>query len=219
MPEHAAPVSLPPLTIDQVHIWQWPWTHELGELPPRPWLAAYAGVSTSAITVNRGEHGKPFLGAPHDDLAFSWSHSGDRALLAVARGIHQLGVDIERSRPRPRLLELARRFYAAEEADALEALPDIRRLEAFLTLWTAKEAVLKAHGGGLSYGLHRVRFAMGETVRPVAFDGEIAPASDWRIHDIAQGDGWHAAVAWRGEPREIHLFQGSPAFTSSAEPF
>ena len=219
MPVHADPVSLPSLATDEVHVWQWTWTRDLGDLPPRRWLAAYAGVPARELTVLRGVHGKPYLVTPHDDIAFSWSHSGDRALLAVARGVGQLGVDIERSRPRPRLLELARRFYAAEEAAALEALPESGRLAAFLALWTAKEAVLKAHGGGLSYGLHRARFALADPVRAVAFDGEIAPASDWQLHDLKQGEGWHASVAWRGEPREVRLFEAQPVFTSPPEPF
>jgi 4'-phosphopantetheinyl transferase len=219
MPVSVDPVSLPPLTRNEVHVWQWPWTRDLGNQPPTRWLAAYAGVPVGELVVLRGVHGKPYLGAPHDDITFSWSHSGDRALLAVARDLGQLGVDIERSRTRPRLLELARRFYAPEEADALEALPASGHLAAFLALWTAKEAVLKAHGGGLSYGLHRARFALANPVRAVAFDGEIAPASDWQLHDIAQGEDWHAAVAWRGEPREVRLFTAPPPFTSPSEPF
>ncbi|WP_206781402.1 hypothetical protein, partial [Vibrio sp. T9] len=61
--------------------------------------------------------------------------------------------------------------------------------------------------GGLSYGLHRVSFALGDaSVAPVAFDGEIAPASAWRVGVFDVGSDCVAAVAWRGSERRIRLF-------------
>jgi len=199
--------DLPPLCDDEIHIWQTGWTSGQGELPFVSLLAAYAGPDAPAIA--RGEHGKPHFPAPFDDLGFNWSHSGDRALFAVGRGGRgfELGVDIERVRPRPRALELAGRFFAPDETAMLSALPEDQQLTSFLRLWTAKEAVLKANGGGLSYGLHRVSFALGvPAVRPVAFEGEIAPASAWCVETLDVGAECVAAVAWRGGARKVRLF-------------
>jgi 4'-phosphopantetheinyl transferase len=159
--------------------------------------------------VVRGEHGKPQLPPPFSTLGFNWSHSGERALFAIGRGVEgfEVGVDIERIRARPRALELAARFFAPAETAALSALPVGKQLHAFLRLWTAKEAVLKAHGGGISYGLHRVEFALGNTsVEPVAFDGEIAPASAWCVEALDLGTDCFAAVAWRGAGRTVRVF-------------
>src|SRR3546814_6405959 len=58
------------------------------------------------------------------------------------------GIDLERQRPRARALEIAERYFSADEAAALAALPAADRSVAFLELWTAKEAVLKALGRG-----------------------------------------------------------------------
>jgi 4'-phosphopantetheinyl transferase len=198
----------PVLPDDEVHVWRLPWVHGSAELMPRCRLAEYLGADVTALAIVRGEHGKPTLAAPHDDLAFSWSHSGDIALLAVARGITQLGVDVERVRPRSRVLELASRFFAEDEAEAIRMLPERERLGAFLDLWTAKESVLKAHGGGLVYGLHRVVFGRvgGKTIAE-RFEGELAPASEWQLHALGLGEGWHASVAWRGEARKIRLYE------------
>lgn len=160
----------------------------------------------------RGPHGKPCFSPPHDTLGFSWSHSADTAVLAVGRGPSgfELGVDVETRRPRARALELARRFFAPAEAAMLETLDDAGRLSTFLTLWTAKEAVLKAHGGGLSYGLHRVAFDV-EADRAVTrhFDGEIGPAEAWTVLPLDLGDMRFGAVAWRGPSRTVRVFTSS----------
>jgi 4'-phosphopantetheinyl transferase len=199
--------DLPLLADDEIHVWQARWTSGQGELPFVSLLAAYAGPDAPAMA--RGEHGKPYFPAPLDRLGFNWSHSGDRALFAIGRGGDgfELGVDIERVRPRPRALQLAERFFAPDETAMLAALPEERRLDTFLRLWTAKEAVLKAHGGGLSYGLHRVSFALGDgSVTPVAFEGEIAPPTAWRIEPLDLDAASVAAVAWRGSERTVRVF-------------
>lgn len=199
--------DVPALADNEIHVWQTPWTSGAGELAFIPILDAYAGPAAPSVV--RGEHGKPHFPAPFDTLGFNWSHSGDAALFAIGRGGpgFELGVDIERVRPRPRALELAARFFAPDETAMLSALPAEMQLDAFLRLWTAKEAVLKAQGGGLSYGLHRASFALGEGgVTPVAFEGEIAPASSWRVEPLDPGAGCIAAVAWRGGERTVRVF-------------
>jgi 4'-phosphopantetheinyl transferase len=199
--------AIPTLADDDIHVWQTRWTPGEGELPFVSLLAAYAGPGAPAFV--RGEHGKPHFPAPFDTLGFNWSHSGDRAMFAIGRGGSgfEVGVDIERIRPRPRALELARRFFAPEEATMLAALPEGELLDGFLRLWTAKEAVLKANGGGLSYGLERVSFLLeGSRATPVAFDGEIAPASTWRVEALDVGEAAIAALAWRGSERTVRVF-------------
>jgi len=202
-----SPLSVPPLHDDEIHIWYGSWAGGAGEAHFAELLAAYAGPAAPRIA--RAEHGKPYFPAPFDTLGFSWSHSGDVAVLAVGRGPagFQVGVDIETIRPRARALELSRRFFAASETAWLETLPSANLLSAFLALWTAKEAVLKAHGGGLSYGLHRAAFEIvGNCTHPKDFDGDIAPARAWQVHPLGLADGTVAAVAWRGGERSIRVF-------------
>lgn len=147
----------------------------------------------------RGEHGRPRLRAPREDLDVSWSHSGERLLLALAPGV-RLGVDLERLRPRPRAMDLARRFYHPRETAWLEALPPARREAAFVRLWCAKEAVLKAHGQGISFGLHRLRFAEAFPLRLVECDPRLGEPAAWRLCEWTPEPGYCAALAWRAEP-------------------
>lgn len=200
-------LELPPLAPDDIHIWRCRWAGGAGERAFAGILQRYAGAEDAAIV--RGEHGKPHFAPPHDTLGFNWSHSGDVALLALGRGGagFEVGVDVETVRPRARALELSQRFFAPDETACLRALPESARLEGFLTLWTAKEAVLKAHGGGLSYGLHRVSFTLGdEGAVPAAFDGDVGHAREWQVHRLSLNDELVAAVAWRGEARTLRVF-------------
>jgi 4'-phosphopantetheinyl transferase len=87
-----------------------------------------------------------------DGLAVSISHS--RSLVAVAAAADgPVGVDVEDVYPRE-VRGLARRWFDPSELEWMARQPD--ELVAFLTLWTAKEAVGKALGLGLrNTGLRR----------------------------------------------------------------
>lgn len=196
----------PDLDVGSIHLWWLPYRHAQGRTPLKALLAAYLGTDAAAVALVDGPHGRPRLATAHD-LDFNWSHSGDHALIAVARHLPRLGVDIERRRARPRALAIAERFFAADEHALLQSLPDAQRDDAFVRLWTAKEAVLKAHGRGLAYGLDRVAFALDETTaRPRHFQGDVGAASQWQFHDLRPGAGFYGTVAWRGPPRQLYRF-------------
>jgi len=170
-----------------------------GEPQVRGLLADWLG-ETGAPPLARDPSGRPRLLAPHQHHDTGWSHSGERLLLALGQGV-TLGVDLERLRPRPRALELAERFFAPGEARRLRALPPERRELAFLRLWCAKEAVLKAHGHGLSFGLHRLEFAperdgADAPLRLLTSDPALGAASDWHLHEWVPQPGYLAALAW-----------------------
>ena len=167
-----------------------------GEPQVRDTLARWLG-EPGPPPLARDPSGRPRLLAPHQDHDTGWSHSGEQLLLALGRGV-TLGVDLERLRPRPRALELADRFFAPGEAGRLQALAPERRELAFLRLWCAKEAVLKAHGEGIAFGLEKLRFAERDGRLHLA---GCAPAlsapADWTLHEWVPEPGYRAALAWR----------------------
>ena len=166
----------------------------------RAWLGAELGIAPAALAIERGPYGRPHLRLGRWDC--NWSHSGDRLAIALAEGL-RVGIDIERPRPRPRVLELADRYFAPAETAGLAALPEAARTGAFLRLWCAKEAVLKAHGRGLAFGLDRLRFEGFEdpagTPRPVAMDTALGAPDDWTLQRLPL-DGLVGMLAWRSAP-------------------
>ncbi|MEI7035214.1 4'-phosphopantetheinyl transferase family protein [Fulvimonas yonginensis] len=188
---------------DEVHVWRLPYDPWQGRAPLLALLGAYLGMPPARLRLTAGSHGRPAL-SPPASLRFNWSHSGPLAVVALARGIEP-GIDVERVRPRPRALEIARRFFAPAEAQALAALDAQAREAAFLRLWTAKEAVLKALGRGLAFGLHRLDVEDDpESPRLRRFDGE-TPAH-WQLRRLALGADAVGALAWRGEPRRVRAW-------------
>jgi len=172
-----------------------------GEPQVRGLIARWLGDAVALPLLARDGWGRPHLPAPYQDRDASWSHSGERLLLALGRDV-TLGVDLERLRPRPRALELAARYFAPAETARLRAIdPDLREA-AFVRLWCAKEALLKAHGRGLAFGLHRLEFGVdGEAadapLRLLACDPELGDPAQWRLHEWTPQPGYLAALAWR----------------------
>jgi 4'-phosphopantetheinyl transferase len=107
-------------------------------------LSRCTGVRPRRLLLVRGARGRPGLAGPTTQgLDFNLSHSGATALLAVARG-GRVGVDIEEIDPAFDHRAMARRFLGADEAAAVQALPDAEGRRAFFAGWTRREAYAKA---------------------------------------------------------------------------
>ena len=117
-------------------------------------LGAVLGEEPERVVLELGPHGKPRLAGGHH-VAFSLAHRGDTAVIAVARR-GALGVDVESMRPTVSPQRLSGRFFDEREAARISALTPQLEQAAFLRCWTAKEAVLKAIGTGLTEPLRDV---------------------------------------------------------------
>ncbi len=176
------------------------------------------GVGGIAPTIIYGEHGKPHVeeaGFPY----FNLSHSGHCIVLAFSRD-HELGVDVERESPQRRHspLELAHRFFAAEESSALALLDESKLNTAFILLWTCKEAVLKALGHGLSFGLNRLQFTLDADGAPESLSTiaeEAGASEEWQIERFTPLVDHQGSLAWRGPQRTIRTFLLEPALASA----
>lgn len=211
--QNSLTVDVPELADDEIHLWRLDGPADaaprllsglvhraLGQL-----LIAYSGCDEPPAIL-RGEHGKPYC-ADLDGLEFNVSHSGRHALIGVARQV-SIGVDIEGPGRARSFDDIAQRYFAPSEAAALRALPEDQRKLAFLRLWTGKEAVLKALGLGLSFGLDRVEFSLDadgrlERLRQVNHSEADAAGFQWHVVDAIEG--FHCVIAWQGPPRRLRL--------------
>lgn len=204
------------LMADEIQLWFFPASNGAGarfDDDRLHWLLApHAHCAPSELALQRGEHGKPHLQAPAA-IEFNLSHSHGAALVGLSRS-QALGVDIEtRHRSRP-VLELARRYFAAGEAEALAAIDPAHQQVAFLRLWSCKEAVVKALGRGIGFGLSRLAFALdragGSPARLNVIDASAGSVAEWQIVVLAPTLEHVGAVAWRGPARTLRAFAALP---------
>jgi 4'-phosphopantetheinyl transferase len=173
-------------------------------------LAQYLHRDPRSIAFDHGRHGKPSVAASsHHRLGFNISHSGDIVVCAVAP-VEAIGVDIERVRSTVSVDALAARHFSPAEREALGRwVPEARRA-AFFTVWTRKEAYLKALGTGFSIAPESftVAAAPDEPARLVA------PAPDsksraWSVADFEPAAGYAGAVVVEGSGWHYRFWNGS----------
>ena len=195
---------MPPSADPSVPAPNWAWQPlprgAAAEPQVREWLATRLGADADALPIRRDPRGRPRLGGPFAGFDCNWSHSGEGLLVVLGEGL-QVGSDLEWQRPRARALELAQRYFTAAEVDWLDGQAVAAREHAFLRLWCAKEAVLKAHGHGLAFGLDRLQFAEhAGTLQLHACDPALGQAEQWSLREIAPAPGYLGALAWRRLP-------------------
>jgi 4'-phosphopantetheinyl transferase len=151
----------------------------------RRMLSEQAGLPPTAWRFVAGPAGKPELDPAHGLpwLRFNLSHARSLVACAVAVG-DDIGVDVESLDRRPPAAGLAARWFAPEENALLGTLPEPGRTEAFLKLWTLKEAFVKATGDGIALGIERVVFALDPPCLLRA-PPETGAAAAWRVLQIA----------------------------------
>jgi 4'-phosphopantetheinyl transferase len=215
-PEDFPPSALPQALGDnEIHLWFFPqWeesTRAAAESPGvRTLLAAHLDCTPCDLRIARDEHGKPHLDGPQR-LEFNLSHSAGALLVGVSRR-QPLGVDLEMPRRTRPVLDLARRYFDPAEVAALASVPEAMRQTAFLRLWSCKEAVLKALGRGIAFGLHRIVFALdgaGSVTTLQHIDGK--PAEAWHVVRLCPLGDAIGAVAWSGPECIVRAFRKSPS--------
>jgi 4'-phosphopantetheinyl transferase len=184
------------------------WLH--GHVALRRILARHLGVAPERIVYGRSERGKPFLAPPHGALEFSFSDSGDLALVAVSEQ-GPVGVDVEACRPHRDLLTLAESFFAPEERAALWKAAESDRAPMFYRIWARKEAFIKAIGEGLAFGLER--FAVtGDADRPrfVRIDRDPRAAGEWQVRDVSVAGGYAGALVAPAQLNTVEFVDWRP---------
>ncbi|MBK9098192.1 MAG: 4'-phosphopantetheinyl transferase superfamily protein [bacterium] len=120
----------------------------------RVFVNFYSTIPAEKIKFITNDFGKPSLSIadnnPH--LHFNLSHSKNFLSIGFSSNNH-IGVDVELMKPLKDHLEIAKRFFSAHEVEQLLSFPADKILDGFYSCWTAKEAVIKLSGEGLSFPL------------------------------------------------------------------
>jgi len=165
----------------------------------RTTLSHYAEVRPEAWQFSYNPHGKPAVSSPCEPrLEFNLSHTDGVLVLAVTAG-PLIGADVESRGRKSNALELAERFFAAPEANALQSLPPDQWDARFLQVWTLKEAFIKARGTGLAMPLDRFAFTLtpGQPPRIAFFGVEQETPDQWQFPQFHLAPNFQIALAVR----------------------
>ena len=112
----------------------------------------------SQIEFDETENGRPHLaGLPEVWFSFSSCRFG---FVGAWSSTHGIGVDFEDQTRDLEATELARQFFSAAEARAVEGPAGLANLRTFFQFWCLKEAALKSIGEGLPFGLDAFEFEL-----------------------------------------------------------
>jgi 4'-phosphopantetheinyl transferase len=171
-------------------------------------LARYGNVPPQNLIFSYGPKGKPELSPELNFIKFNLSHSQEFALLAVAQGLC-LGIDIEFVNQGIAVEEIAKRFFSANEINALGALAGRQKVEAFFSCWTRKEAYIKALGEGLSVPLDSFDVAFDANAPAALLRVRSSPGEvlRWSMYDIVMPPVYKAAVVVEGKTHRLRNWQ------------
>ena len=156
-----------------------------------------SGRAPETLRYRLGEHGRPSLDPTEKRLDFNSANDPGLVACALANGA-RVGIDVELRSRGEGILEAAETVFSVEERTMLAALPLDARRDRAVTLWTSKEALVKALGLGLSAPLLEMTITF-EDAEP-HFEG-----FRFSIHDV--GNHRVALAVQTNDPLEVTLHE------------
>lgn len=155
------------------------------------------GPAPDVLKFETGPHGKPWL-VGYPEFHFNLTHSHDHAAVAISD--KPVGIDLEVVDETFPCREVARQYFCgAEIAAVLEAPDPDLTTERFYAFWTAKEAIMKATGLGMTLEPQRIELAVEDGfpcgIEKLDYPGLLA--AEWKLHRPAVAPSLALAVVTR----------------------
>jgi 4'-phosphopantetheinyl transferase len=177
-------------------------------------LAKYLCLEPEQIRFNYGTHDKPALSdvLKTHRVNFNLSHSQNIALYVIVCD-REVGIDIENIRTDLDVLGIAEHWFSQREAAVIRELSSDAQKKAFFTIWTRKEAYLKAKGVGLAQlNGFEVLLHLGELTILMSSEEDSHEPSLWKLEDLAVDPDYAATVAVEGKTWTPKFWQWSPIY-------
>lgn len=167
-------------------------------------LSLYIGQQPEIIDLEQGKYGKPRLAGiePDQGLVFNVSHSSNKVLLAFSMS-HPLGVDLEFRRKISNMNAMVDRCFSAKEKSDWLCAEEACRESLFFSFWTAKEAVIKAEGRGLSLGVQCCELSHKPSLHYTSLPACCGDPVDWKLYQIDCGEGFSGAMAVKSKQCKV----------------
>jgi 4'-phosphopantetheinyl transferase len=168
-------------------------------------LSHYVPLAPEAWRFQANAHGKPEV-EPPCGLRFNLSNSPGLVVCLVSQGA-EVGVDVEPYERAQKIAELAPNVFSPRELAQLAALSGPERADRALSLWTLKEAYIKARGLGLSLPLDRFSFLFGgaEGIHLAPSLGD--EAARWRFCLLEHAGHRMALMAEQAAAPEVQIWE------------
>jgi 4'-phosphopantetheinyl transferase len=169
-------------------------------------LADTLAVQPEDIHITTLGNKKPILAKNDKEVHFNVSHSGDRAIVAIAN--QAVGVDIEFLQAGFEYHSVAEYAFSDMEAASLRLSND--PVQEFFRLWTRKEAFLKGLGTGLINDLQLISCIDGNNEIPSVIEESTA---DWEVRTLMLSSTYTVSIAFErfSAAHQIFLFDFSHA--------
>lgn len=182
-------------------------------------LSRYFPTTPKGWQFQANNYGKPAL-HPDCGLRFNVSHSTEMVFCLIGRD-SEIGVDAEPLIRASEITSVRNEFLSTQERAQFEALPHEERANRAITLWTLKEAYVKARGFGFSLTLEKVSFIFEEQDKiRVDLDPSLNDdAANWRfcLLDL-MGHRVALAVETKNQP-ELQIWDAGPATSSKIQQY
>ncbi|OOZ83462.1 hypothetical protein BHL35_00225 [Bacillus cereus] len=162
-------------------------------------ISLYTQTSPSHIEISYTQYRKPYL--KNQNLYFNISHSADLVVVALAK--KKIGIDIEKIKVLDNYQKIASHFLNNREKGIFYALDTLQQKHLFFTIWSSKEAVVKALGYGLHFPLQKVNVLQTneQIVNSILIEN-----SYYTIHNSSICAGYKSAICKKGIIQSIYMY-------------
>lgn len=188
-------------------------------------LARCCSVAPDALAFSANEFGRPHTCAPvsAQSVHFSLSHADGLVALAVS-STYEVGLDVEDTHRPIDVAGIARSYFSPAEWSAMQHLEGEALRERFFSIWTLKEAYIKALGKGLSADLAAFTVTATPDAAVVSGGPAGAPAADtWQFFRMSPTPRHRLAVAASFKPHaplacRVHMLEDIRTLAVPANP-
>lgn len=160
-------------------------------------LSTYTNLGVENIYFTLTNNKKPYL-ASHPELHFNISHSEDFAVIAIAN--KEVGIDIEYLSADFNFNNLFSDIFKEDEITIIKNAAD--KKQAFYTLWTRKEAFVKAIGKGIDEDFRSIPSLNGEhNIENIMLKNN----KNWQLHSFIINDNYLGAIAFESSFKNSNL--------------
>jgi len=161
-------------------------------------LARYLNVAPSQVTFIYNQYGKPYLAESFQksNLQFNISHSKERVLMGLRTG-EEIGVDLEWIQPDFVTNEVAEYHFAPGEVFKFKNVAEKDRVRTFFSIWTRKEAFIKAVGKGVSFGLEKFEVSIDpdQPAQLLGVEDGLERIENWQLKSLDIDENYPVAFA------------------------